>query len=1735
MGAEFNAETAVTEDMTVYAVGHDHFGGDMDVIRLEAIYGYSTALTVNLDKHMAYANRSISVADKFTYEITNQGNTKAEISGNMLTVPTGLGAGDYTIIVTAKENAPQYALMSVWSYGTEDVTLTVKVSIEKADSSVTVIPLSNDLTYSGVAQELVTAGETEDGTIQYSLDNADYSADIPKGTEAKTYTVWYKVVGDSNHNDSTPQSVEVTIKKANSDVTVADSSATYGDTLTLTAEVKKSNAAGISLMSAAQDQVEFFAGETSLGEATVEYTDGELKSVGTATLTVTVDKAKYNAIKAADGKITAEYGGSVNLNGSTKDNITVTLNKKTLTYTAAATNRKYNGDTNVEVTLEPTNAESSDTVTLTATGTINDANVGDGKSVTITGVTVGGEDAEYYQAADAPTGAVTVNIEKADSTITASTAKTDLPYNGTAQQLLATAGSATGGELQYKVNGGTYSTAAPTATTAGEHTVYYKVVGNDNYNGIAEASIKVTIAKVAPKFPTVGDVDGGTYEPNKKLSSVSVPDVDGGTLAWSDENTVLTVGENSVQAVFTSSDTTNYEGTATGTVKVNVAKADSTVIAPTAKTDLTYDGTAQELVTAGTADGGTMQYSLEQNGSYSVKIPTGTNAQTYTVWYKVMGDDNHNDTAAQSISVTIAKATPTVSVNASDSPTYGSDITLTAAVSSGAIGADKLTGTVQFKIGDENLGTAVDVENGTATLTIGGTSSDLQKMLFGDTGTSTVIAEYSENANIADGSGTQEVTVTPRALSYTVTAAGREYNGEKTVSVTLTPNGLIGSDTVTLTATGTLSGANAATYDTVDLSGITKSGVDAQYYSVAASANNQTIHGGVTIAQRVVTLTWKLDDGDTFTVDYTGGAHTVTAQVGNRVNSDDVSVTVEVKPNGGSVVSEAIEVGTYTATATGLTGASAGNYTLTGSDATTQTITIQPVAASATTVPEAKTGLTFTGAPLELVTGGTSETGTVVYSLSANADTQPNDETFTATVPQGTNAGTYYVWWKVRGDANHIDTVAQSISVTVSPAPITFHAVEVNTPYTGAVISVTVSQKEGETPVIDPAKVAVSYEQNGAAAEPVLPGTYDVIVTVDDSNFTLAGTAKVGTLTITHVHVYAEEWTHDSSNHWHDCQGVGECGAPRNDIAVHRLTWVDSDPDQHWQACDVCRWTGNMTDHDWDEGVVTLEPTAEAEGNRLYTCSVCGATRSEPISRLDTFRISGVVTDNDNKPLAGATVRLTRGQVKVAETTTDSQGRYSFSSVPAGLYNVAATWETVTKTILVEISDADANDRDIQMPAGNVSSVVEVLGEDTPDVVAGGVDALAEKEASPVETVTVTLTVEKNDAPADKEALEAAASSQAANLTYLDMTLTKTTTSSKEAITEAGVVLEIVIPFDFTYKTNVTAYRSHGNLAEVLTKDDSKTDGTFRLDEAGGKIYIYASKFSTYAIGYTPAPPAPPTYNAAVTQPEHGSLEVNPSRAASGSRVTVTVTPDEGYELGALTVTDSSGRAVEYKVSGDGTFTFVMPSGGVKIDAAFVPVCKRDNTCPIAKFTDAAPTEWYHDGVHYCVENGLMVGTSATTFSPDMITSRAMVVTILWKEAGSPAVNYLMQYDDVETDTWYTEAIRWATSEGIVVGCGNGKFGPDDPITNEQIATVLWRYAKIRGWSVSVGEDTNILSLKDFDQISEWAVSAIQWAAGCGIIQDKDGIIDPQGQSARAQTADIVQRFLTSRKVEENT
>lgn len=177
-------------------------------------------------------------------------------------------------------------------------------------------------------------------------------------------------------------------------------------------------------------------------------------------------------------------------------------------------------------------------------------------------------------------------------------------------------------------------------------------------------------------------------------------------------------------------------------------------------------------------------------------------------------------------------------------------------------------------------------------------------------------------------------------------------------------------------------------------------------------------------------------------------------------------------------------------------------------------------------------------------------------------------------------------------------------------------------------------------------------------------------------------------------------------------------------------------------------------------------------------------------------------------------------------------------------------------------------------------------------------------------------------------------------------------------------------------------------------------------------------------------------------------------------------------------------------------------------------------------FTDVKSTDWFYEDVMYAYENGLMNGTSATTFSPYVDTTRGMIVTILYRLEGEPMVSGACPFTDVKSGSYYEKAIIWAAENGIVSGYGNGTFGPDDNITREQMAAILYRYAKYRNVDVSVGEATNILSYDDAFSISEYAIPALQWACGTGLINGTSAsTLSPQGIANRAQIAAILHRF----------
>lgn len=431
---------------------------------------------------------------------------------------------------------------------------------------------------------------------------------------------------------------------------------------------------------------------------------------------------------------------------------------------------------------------------------------------------------------------------------------------------------------------------------------------------------------------------------------------------------------------------------------------------------------------------------------------------------------------------------------------------------------------------------------------------------------------------------------------------------------------------------------------------------------------------------------------------------------------------------------------------------------------------------------------------------------------------------------------------------------------------------------------------------------------------------------------------------------------------------------------------------------------------------------------------------------------------------------------KYPVSVTGSQSPYHYTvTVPNGEYQliVKDTENNVTVTAKEELNE-DKAEEPITMPTGNKNSIVDSTAAGDYAPIVGGIDTIAKNTEGSNVTVTLTVTHEPaNEEDAEHDALMDAAGSQKSKLTFLEIDLAKNVDGTQSAITQTDDAIEIVIPFDTTRKQNFKVYRFHDGTVDVLTTT-ANTDGEY-IEIGTGSVTIHAKKFSLYAIGYTDVIPYYPVAHSCTSKCD--------------------------------------------------------VCGGCEDAACTENACKDKCRLLGMNFTDVADSKWYTEPVAYVYHHGMMEGVGNNLFDINGTTTRAMIVTILWRLEGEPVVNYLMQFEDIPADTWYTEAVRWAASEKIVEGYSDTAFGPTDPITREQFATILWRYAKYKGYDVSVGEDTNILSYEDAFSISEYAIPAMQWACGSGMVQgmnDPDGegmILAPASKGTRAQIATMIMRF----------
>lgn len=267
---------------------------------------------------------------------------------------------------------------------------------------------------------------------------------------------------------------------------------------------------------------------------------------------------------------------------------------------------------------------------------------------------------------------------------------------------------------------------------------------------------------------------------------------------------------------------------------------------------------------------------------------------------------------------------------------------------------------------------------------------------------------------------------------------------------------------------------------------------------------------------------------------------------------------------------------------------------------------------------------------------------------------------------------------------------------------------------------------------------------------------------------------------------------------------------------------------------------------------------------------------------------------------------------------------------------------------------------------------------------------------------------------------------------------------------------------------------------------------------------------------------APTTYAVNVNAATNGAVAADKKTASKGTTVTVTASPSKGYVVDAVKVVDKDGKDVA--VTGkDGKYVFTMPGSAVTVTGTF----KAETPAPVAlPFTDVKSGNWFYDAVQYAYAQGLMTGTSATTFAPNGTMNRAMIVTVLYRLEKSPAVTGASKFTDVPAGQWYSDAVAWAAANKIVNGYDETTFGPMNAVTREQMAAILFRYEQVKGLE-NVTLEENLNRFPDQNKISAYAIPALQWAVGQKIINgNADGTLDPTGTATRAQVAQIFTNLL---------
>ena len=521
-------------------------------------------------------------------------------------------------------------------------------------------------------------------------------------------------------------------------------------------------------------------------------------------------------------------------------------------------------------------------------------------------------------------------------------------------------------------------------------------------------------------------------------------------------------------------------------------------------------------------------------------------------------------------------------------------------------------------------------------------------------------------------------------------------------------------------------------------------------------------------------------------------------------------------------------------------------------------------------------------------------------------------------------------------------------------------------------------------------------------------------------------------------------------------------------------TW-QSDGDHHWKKCSRCDVTDTKTAHRWNEGRETKSPTCTTAGEKTYICTDCGRTKTEQIDALGHDWGEWVVTKPATTSAAGEETRVCKRNASHTET------RAIPKLTPAPSGGGSSSGSGGAPTVTVPVSGSGDTVHVSASVSGSTAEVKEIKSAELDKI---GTDSAVVIDLSGLNkgVTGVTLSTDTIASICKTEATGVTVKLPSAELRVDRQTLAAVTEQA------AGSKIRLVVEPDGTARSTMTAAQRSaldGMRNAAVLEAYFVSDGTRIHDFKGGSVEL--------SIPYQAS----------------GALRAWFLKE-DGTREPVSARYDKEN---ALLILHHFSHYVIEELDSSAAYT----------------VCAKDDSCPIWLFADAAPTAWYHDGVHYCIENGLMQGVSTAKFLPDGSTTRAQLVTILWRLEGSPEPADTVSFGDIADGAWYAKAVRWAAGSGVVKGYDNGNIGPDDAVTREQMVTILYRFAQHKGYDVSAGEDTNILSFNDALTVSEYAIPAMQWACGSGMVngiaQEGEMFLAPKDTTTRAQIATLMMRF----------